>query len=357
MKALTTDSMWNAVLARDAAADGRFVFAVRTTGIYCRPSCPARHAKRVNVRFYPTAEAARAAGFRACRRCRPDDRSKDAAVAAAVRAACARIDRDGDAPLASLAAEAGFSPSHFQKCFKRIVGVSPKQYAIERRLARAERHLGNGLSVTDAMLDAGFGSSSRFYASRRGRAIAPHRAKRAAAGLAIRYVTVPSALGPLLVAATDRGICAIEFGESHAALAAVVRERYARADLRPADPALRRWARSIAALVAHPNAAPEVPLDVQGTSFQRRVWKALQTLPPGTTTTYSALASRIGHPTAVRAVARACATNPAALVVPCHRVVGKDGSLTGYRWGIERKAALLESEAGAMPRGRAVARR
>ena len=351
MTALTNDSMWHAVLARDTAADGRFVFAVKTTGIYCRPSCPARHAKRANVSFYADADAARAAGFRACKRCRPDAASKDAALAGAIRAACARIDREGDVPLARLAAEAGFSTAHFQKTFKRIVGISPKQYAIERRLAHAEQHLEKGRTVTDSMLDAGFGSASRFYESRRGRAIAPARAKRAGAGLAIRYVVVSSALGPLLVVATDRGICAIEFGTSEAALARRVRERFARAEIGPADPALHRWAESVASLVAHPGVAPDLPLDVQGTSFQRRVWKALQSLPAGSTTTYSELAARIGQPTAARAVARACATNPAAVLIPCHRVVGKSGDLTGYRWGVQRKAALLELEAG-MAKGR-----
>jgi AraC family transcriptional regulator of adaptative response/methylated-DNA-[protein]-cysteine methyltransferase len=357
MKALTNDSMWRAVLARDAAADGRFVFAVKTTGIYCRPSCPARRAKRGNVGFYPTVDAARAAGFRACKRCRPDDASKDSALNEAVRAACARLDREGDVPLATLAADAGYSAAHFQKRFKQILGISPKQYAIERRLARAERHLAKGRTVTDSMFDAGFGSASRFYESRRGRAIAPARAKRRGEGLAIRYAVVPSALGPLLVAATDCGICAIEFGESEPALTQIVRERYARAEIRAADRALARWAKLVASLVAHPGAAPDLPLDVQGTSFQRRVWKALQSLPVGATTTYSALATRIGQPTAVRAVARACATNPAAVVIPCHRVVGKDGSLTGYRWGIERKAALLAREAGAATEQHAGARR
>lgn len=357
MKALTNDSMWRAVLARDAAADGRFVFAVKTTGIYCRPSCPARHAKRANVSFYATAEAARAAGFRACKRCRPDGASADAVLAEAVRAACTRIALEGDVPLARLAADAGYSDSHFQRSFKRIVGISPKQYAIERRLAQAERHLEKGRTVTESMLDAGFGSASRFYESRRGRAISPSHARRGAEGLAIRYAVVPSALGPMLVAATDRGVCAIEFGESEATLSRLARERYPRADLQPADAALARWAESVASLVAHPRTAPDLPLDVQGTSFQRQVWKALQSLPPGTTTTYSALAARIGRPTAARAVARACATNPAAVVIPCHRVVGKDGNLTGYRWGVERKAALLEREAGTAAGRRAGARR
>lgn len=349
--------MWEAVLARNPGADGRFIFAVKTTGIYCRPSCPARHAKRGNVAFYPTTDAARAAGFRACRRCLPDAAEKDAPLAAAIRAACVRIDREGDVPLATLATDAGYSASHFQKRFKQIVGVSPKQYAIERRLGRAERHLEKGRTVTDAMFDAGFNSPSRFYESRRGRAIPPARAKRGGEGLAIRYAIVASVLGPLLVAATDRGICAIEFGESEAALERLVRERYARAELRAANPSLGRWARSIAALVARPADAPDLPLDVQGTSFQRRVWKALRALPPGTTTTYSALAARIGQPTAVRAVARACATNPAAVVIPCHRVVAKDGSLTGYRWGVDRKAALLAAETTAAPQRRAGARR
>lgn len=357
MKALTNDSMWQAVLARDPAADGRFVFAVKTTGIYCRPSCPARHAKRGNVSFYPTTDAARAAGYRACKRCHPDAASRDAALTTAIRAACARIDREGDVPLAALAAAAGYSEAHFQKRFKQVVGVSPKQYAIERRLAHADRHLEKGRTVTESMLDAGFGSASRFYESRRGRAIAPARAKRGGAGLAIRYVVVASELGPMLVAATERGICAIEFGETAVALDRLVRERYARAELRADDRALARWAKSVASLVAQPGTAPDLPLDIQGTSFQRRVWKALQSLPAGSTSTYSALAARIGHPTAVRAVARACATNPAAIVIPCHRVVAKDGSLAGYRWGLERKAALLANEASAATRKRASARR
>ncbi|MCX7893408.1 MAG: bifunctional DNA-binding transcriptional regulator/O6-methylguanine-DNA methyltransferase Ada [Burkholderiales bacterium] len=351
------DAQWRAVLARDPSADGRFVFAVRTTGVYCRPSCPARRARRENVAFFPSGEAARAAGFRACKRCRPDAARADAVLVAAVRAACERIDREGDVPLARLAGAAGYGASHFQKAFKRIVGVSPKQYAIERRLARAERHIEKGRTVTDAILEAGFGSASRFYASRRGRAIAPARAMRGGAGLAIRFTTLPTALGPMLVAATDRGICAIEFGESEAALSQLARQRYARADLRPADAALSRWARSIAALAARPGPARGLPLDVQGTSFQRRVWKALQSLPPGTTTTYAALAARIGRPGAARAVARACASNPAALVIPCHRVVAKDGALAGYRWGIERKAELLARESRAAGGRRVGARR
>ena len=347
----TNDSRWRAVLARDSDADGRFVFAVKTTGIYCRPSCPARHAKRENVLFFASPDAARGAGFRPCRRCRPN--AADNGIGAAVREACALIEREGDVSLSALAARIGYSASHFQRAFKRAVGVSPKQYALERKVAHAERALAAGARVTDAMLDAGFGSASRFYAARRGRdAVPPSAARHRAKGHAIRYSIAPTSLGFVLLAATERGVCAIEFGETREALERLARERYVSAE--PAAPASRlaRWAARITTFVERPRGALDLPLDVRGTSFQRRVWQALQAMRAGERTTYTELAATIGRPAAVRAVARACATNPVALAIPCHRVVAKDGRLAGYRWGIERKRALLERESVAAIRKR-----
>jgi AraC family transcriptional regulator of adaptative response/methylated-DNA-[protein]-cysteine methyltransferase len=341
---------WAAVSGRDRAADGSFVYAVRSTGVYCRPSCPSRRPRRDRVAFFDTPEAARDAGFRACKRCHPD------AIGATVdpwvdkiRRACVYLANvDGHPSLAALARRVGGSPYHLQRNFKRIVGVSPREYAEACRLGKVKRSLREGGDVTGAMLDAGYGSSSRFYeraAPKLG--MAPSVYRRGGAGLHIRFAIVDSpnaALGRLLVAATDRGICAVAMGASDGDLSARLAREYPAATI-VADPgALAGWTRAIVAHLAGRQPRLELPLAVQATAFQWRVWQALSEIPHGETRTYADVAAAIGRPRAVRAVARACASNPVALAIPCHRVVPAAGGVGGYRWGAERKKALLRQE-------------
>jgi AraC family transcriptional regulator of adaptative response/methylated-DNA-[protein]-cysteine methyltransferase len=343
------------VAERHAAADGAFVFAVRTTGIYCRPSCPSRRANRRNVAFFPTCDAAENAGFRACHRCHPRRASMDGPLAAAVADACRKL-AAGDSPrLDALARSAGYSPAHFHRAFKRIVGMTPRAYAEAHRFGALRRGLAAGSDVTSAILDAGFASASRVY--ERGHpalGMTPGALRRGGDAQAIRYAVTRTALGWLLVAATERGVCAIELGDSRSALECDVRSRFANARRVEADADLAAHVAAVIAFVDDPVGGLALPLDVRGTAFQHRVWQELQTIPPGARTTYGDVAAAIGAPTAVRAVARAVATNPVALVVPCHRVIAKDGTLAGYRWGVARKAALLERERAA--RGGAAAR-
>ncbi|HYE00106.1 MAG TPA: bifunctional DNA-binding transcriptional regulator/O6-methylguanine-DNA methyltransferase Ada [Alphaproteobacteria bacterium] len=345
----TEDERWAAIQARDSRADGAFVFAVVTTGIYCRPSCPARHAKRTNIRFYPDCAAAEAAGFRACKRCTPDGEALAQRHAAAVRRACDLIEASEAPPrLAALAEAAGLSPFHFHRVFKHATGVTPADYAAARRVERLKAELAEGQPVAQAIYGAGYGSGSRVYESAGAMlGMTPARYARGGQGEAIRWAVAPSPLGPLLVAATARGVCAIEFGEDAEALRARLAKRFPKAEIGPDDGALAPWIAAVAAYLDRPSGGLDLPLDIAGTAFQRRVWRALQDIPIGQTLSYAEVAARLGQPKAVRAVARACASNAVALAIPCHRVVGKDGTLTGYRWGVERKRALLEGESPA----------
>lgn len=347
------DARWQAVQAKDPGCDGQFVFAVRSTGIYCRPSCPARRPLRENVSFHPTPEAARAAGFRACKRCCPDDVSPSKRLIELMAEACRTIERESEPPrLAAQARAAGFSPFHFQRTFKAIVGLTPRDYAAQVRAARLRSSLVDARTVTQAIHEAGFSSNSRFYAAQRSILGMPARSyRKGGEGLSIRYATAVCWLGIVLVAASDHGVCTILLGDGAATLEQDLARRFPRATLVPAD---RAFAETIKAVVAHieaPASGLQLPLDLRGSAFQHRVWQALTRIPPGQTRSYGALASELGVPGAARAVARACAQNPLAVVVPCHRVIGTDGAITGYRWGVERKRALLMRE-GAAPTGK-----
>ena len=341
---LTDDERWRIVEARDATYDGAFVYGVRSTGIYCRPGCPARRPGRAQVRFFDEPDAAERAGFRACRRCQPRDSAARASLAERARQ---WIEAHGDEPftLAELGRELGVSPAHLQRTFTAAVGVSPRQYAEARRFQAAKERLRAGDDVTRALYDAGYGSSSRFYEQANGQlGMAPGAYRRGGQGVSISYTIVDCPLGRLLVAATGRGICAVSLGGSDTALEAFLREEYPAAQIERDDAALRE---PVTALLAHLDgrqAALDLPLDVAGTDFQRRVWETLRMIPYGETRSYAQVAEAIGQPRAVRAVAQACGGNRAALVIPCHRVVRSDGSLGGYRWGVERKQALLATE-------------
>ncbi len=343
----TESARWRAIASRDAGADGAFVFAVRTTGVYCRPSCTSRAARRENVRFFDSCEAAERAGFRACRRCGPNRSAEQTPLAAAVAHACRMIASAEQTPsLDALARAAGYSAAHFHRAFRRITGVTPRAYGEAQRLKRLRDELSSGEGVSSAIAGAGFASPSRVYA--RGRAalgMTPREYRRGGEAQAIRYALAATNLGVLLVAATSKGICAIELGESRAALERGVRARFNSAQRVDADPELAAHVATIVAHLDDPARSLDLPLDVRGTAFQHRVWQALRAIPPGHRTTYSEIARRLGAPSSVRAVARAIATNPVALAIPCHRVIAKDGTLSGYRWGVARKAALLEREA------------
>lgn len=340
---------WAAVVARDKTADGTFYYSVATTGVYCRPSCASRLANRNNVRFHKTTAEAEAAGFRPCKRCKPNEDSVDAANAQRIAAACRLIDTSEEPhSLASLAARAGLSPFHFHRLFKSVTGVTPKAYATARRRDRVRQALRSEASVTDAAIDAGFSSSGRFYgASNAMLGMAPRAFKSGGANAVLKFAIGDCSLGAILVAATDKGIASVLLGDDPDALLRDLQERFAKAELIGGDRAFERLAARVIAAVERPGVSADLPLDICGTVFQHKVWAALQAIPAGTTTSYSELADAIGQPNAVRAVASACAANPVAVIVPCHRVVRINGGLSGYRWGIERKRALLEREAKA----------
>ncbi|HSD28446.1 MAG TPA: bifunctional DNA-binding transcriptional regulator/O6-methylguanine-DNA methyltransferase Ada [Vicinamibacteria bacterium] len=343
------DDRWTSVLTRDRGRDGAFVFAVATTGIYCRPSCPARRPRRENVRFFARPDDAEAAGFRACRRCRP--RAARDPRSAWIERVCRRIEeRKGErVRLAELSAAAGVSPYHLQRTFKRALGVSPRQYAETLRAASLKAQLKGGRPVTEATYEAGYGSPSRVYEKAHAQmGMTPGAYGRGGKGMRIAYGIARCSLGRVLVAATERGISAVYLGDDDAALEAALHEEYPAAETRRYDPALGPWLGSVLKIVDGGRAKPDLPLDVQATAFQWRVWQALREIPRGQTRTYGEIARAIGEPTASRAVARACATNRVSIVIPCHRVIASDGSLAGYRWGVERKKRLLERE-GARP--------
>jgi AraC family transcriptional regulator of adaptative response/methylated-DNA-[protein]-cysteine methyltransferase len=346
------DERWRAVLRHDAEADGRFVYAVRTTGVYCRPSCAARRPRRENIEFHRTPREAERMGFRACRRCRPRDSSPHSAHAGAVSKACATIAaaRAGQPPdLRSLARTAGMSPSHFRRVFRALTGMTPKAYSVAHRTQRARDALSRRGRVTSAIYDAGFNSSARFYETASATlGMTPTAFRDGGTGETIRFAVGECSLGAVLVAATGRGVCSIALGDDPNALVHGLERRFPKAKIVGGDRGFERLVARVIALVEAPAAAgtadDQLPLDVRGTAFQHRVWQSLRTIPCGETRTYSDIARALGAPGATRAVAGACAANPVAVAIPCHRVVRTDGSMSGYRWGVERKAALLERE-------------
>jgi len=350
---LNAEQCWAALTSRDARADGAFFYSVRTTGVYCRPGCASRLPRRENVAFHETNAAAEAAGFRPCKRCRPNEGSVGERHLAAIGRACALIRASDTLPsLAELAAAAGISRFHFHRVFKQITGATPREWGKAHRLGRFAARLDAGESVAASVYAAGFGASSRAYeAAPNGLGMTPAARRHGGRGETIRFTTVRTALGWALVAATGRGICMTALGDQRAPLEAELRRRFPAALIWPADAALTAWAERIVEFITRPEVQPDLPLDISGTAFQAQVWRALQKIPPGRTASYSEIAAALGRPSAVRAVAQACAANKLALLVPCHRAVRSDGELAGYRWGIERKRALIarEREAAAAP--------
>jgi AraC family transcriptional regulator, regulatory protein of adaptative response / methylated-DNA-[protein]-cysteine methyltransferase len=342
---MSDDDRWRAVQSRDASNDGEFVYAVRSTGIYCRPSCPARRPRPENVSFFADPAAAERAGFRACRRCRPraDVTTGEELVARATAWLDDHIEERVTLP--RLATALGVSPGHLQRTFTRVSGASPRAYAAARRLELAKSHLRDGGDVTSALHAAGYGSSSRFYEqARNSLGMTPTSYRKGGEGVIMHFTTADSPVGRVLVAATKRGICAISIGEDDASLESSLTAEYPRATIERDDESLRSHLDSVLNHLSNRTSVAMLPLDIGGTPFQRRVWQALQAIPAGEQRTYAEVAAAVGNPKAARAVAGACAANPAALVIPCHRVVRGDGDIGGYRWGVKRKQALLASE-------------
>ena len=355
-----TERLWTAVMSRDRSFDGRFVYAVRSTGVYCRPTCPSRRPRQEQVRYFPAPQEAQGAGFRACRRCLPDRSGTDAEL---VTLTCNYINEyvranDATPPLGKISSAAGALPSHLQRAFKRETGLTPLQYARGKRMERFKGLLREGANVSDALYDAGYGSSSRLYENAKEQlGMTPASYRKGGAGALIRYIVTDSALGGLLVAGTRQGVCAVKLGDDTGGLVAELEHEFPAAEILPADlnPAdlnedspesggLRHWVNSALAYLDGSSTDIDLPLDVQATMFQWRVWRQLQAIPVGETRTYQQLAEELEHPKASRAVGRACATNPVAPIIPCHRALRKDGGLAGYRWGLHRKEALLDME-------------
>ena len=337
---------WDAVQRRDPQADGVFYYSVRSTGVYCRPSCGARPALRANVAFHDSRALAEGAGFRACLRCKPDQPPLAERHALAVAQACRLIDASEEEPsLDALAAASGMSRFHFHRVFKTRTGITPKAYFAAGRAARVRQELAQADSVTEAIYAAGFQSSGRFYADAAGRlGMTPGSYRAGGSGAVIRFAIGACSLGAILVAATDKGICAILIGDDPVALARDLQDRFPQADLRGAEADFEATVAAVIGLVEAPRIGFDLPLDVRGTVFQQRVWQALREIPAGQTVSYAELAARIGLPSGARAIAGACAANPVAVAIPCHRVVRNDGAISGYRWGVERKRALLDRE-------------
>lgn len=345
--------LWNAVLARDASRDGSFVFAVRSTGIYCRPSCPARRPRREQVRFFQLPEAAEQAGFRACRRCHPRRARTNDPQVELVRRICHAIDEHDEEPLTlkTLSAETGVSAHHLQRTFKGAMGITPRQYKENRRLNSFKANIKAGASVTDAMYDAGYGSSRGLYEKSTTRlGMTPATYGRGGRGMRIIYTITDCTLGRLLVAATRHGVCSVALGDSDKELSSALFAEYPNASIDSQDtlisPSLNLWLHQVLEQTNGRKAVVDLPLDMSATAFQWRVWEELRRIPLGSTRSYQEVAKAIGKPNAVRAVARACASNHVALVIPCHRVIREDKELGGYRWGLKRKRTLLEREQG-----------
>lgn len=347
---LNFDQCWQAVERRDRAQDGHFYFGVATTDVYCRPSCPARHPLRKNIRFYESPQQAERDGLRPCRRCRPLDNTASDPYAGRVRELCRYIDAHAGEPLQlrDLARRAGLSPFHLQRSFKAIAGVTPKQYLEAARLRALKTTLKRS-TVADAIYEAGFNSPSRVYERADTRlGMTPSQYRRGGEGLIITYAVAQSPLGLMMIGATDRGLCSVQFGDSREELLASLEHEYPQALVepmrRPADPAFRQWMDALNAHLAGRQPRLELPLDIRATAFQMLVWNYLQTIPYGEVQSYAEVAKGIGRPKAVRAVARACASNHVAVVIPCHRVIRGTGELGGYRWGLVRKRTLLDRE-------------
>ncbi len=344
-RSVNSDTAWQAVIDHDASYDGRFVYSVETTGVYCRPSCPSRRPRREHVSFFESVDAAEHAGFRACLRCRPRDAK--APWLAAIDRARVYIDAhlDEAASLSRLGHHVGQSSFHLQRMFKRVVGLTPKQYQRLRRTERFKAHLKDGASVTSAIYETGFGSSSRLYSvSNAQLGMTPSTYRRGGAGMQIRYATKGTPFGRLLVAATDRGICSVMRGDRDAELEQMLAADFPEAARERAPREMERWIDAVLESIEGKPLRADLPIDVNATDFKWRVWRALLEIPYGETRTYRQIAESIGAPRAVRAVGRACATNQAAILIPCHRAVGSGGALTGYRWGVERKQRLLAHE-------------
>lgn len=342
------DLRWARIVARDKSADGAFWYSVATTGVYCRPSCPSRRANPANVQLHDTLQQAKATGFRPCRRCNPDGPSLEAANAAMVADACRRIEASEDEPsLAELADAAGRSPGYFHRVFKAVTGLTPKDYAAARRAARVRQGLEDGVSVTSAIYDAGFNSSGRFYEKSTGMlGMTPTRYRAGGANEEIRFAVGETSLGTILVASSRKGVASILLGQDPDALVRDLQDRFPKARLVGGDGDYEALVARVVGFVEAPALGLDLPLDVRGTAFQQRVWQALRDIPAGHTVSYAEIARRIGAPKATRAIAAACAANALAVAIPCHRVIRKDGALSGYAWGAERKRALLDREAG-----------
>jgi AraC family transcriptional regulator of adaptative response/methylated-DNA-[protein]-cysteine methyltransferase len=340
------DPRWARIVARDRTADGRFWYSVSTTGVYCRPSCPSRNANPRNVRFYDALESAKAAGFRPCRRCNPDRPSIESDNAARVEKACRLIEESNEEPsLAKLAETAGRSPNHFHRMFKAATGVTPKEYAAAHRAAKIRDGLGSGGSITEAIYEAGYNSSGRFYAKSTDMlGMTPSRYRAGGADEEIRFAVGQTSLGAILVASSKRGVAAIFLGDDPDKLVRNLQDRFPRAKLIGADRDYEALVARVVGFVEAPRIGLDLPLDVRGTAFQRRLWQALRRIPPGSTMSYAEIARRLGASKAMRAVAAACAANNLAVAIPCHQVIRNDGSLSGYAWGVERKQALLDQE-------------
>jgi AraC family transcriptional regulator of adaptative response/methylated-DNA-[protein]-cysteine methyltransferase len=346
---LNFEECWAALERRDPSAAARFFYGVRTTGVYCRPGCTSRLPLRKNTVFFETTAAAEADGLRPCKRCRPTDGSPASRHVAAVERACALLQKSETMPsLAELADAAGISRFHFHRVFKQITGATPRDYARTHRLGRLAEKLDAGEPVTEAIYASGFGSSSRAYeAAPRGLGMTPAERRNGGTGQRIRFATTETPIGWALVAATERGVCMTALADDRGKLVGTLRQRFRAAALIAEDPGLKDWAEQIVGFITAPDHNLDLPVDIQGTAFQARVWRALQKIPLGKTATYSEIAAALGQPKAVRAVAQACAANKLALLVPCHRVIRADGELGGYRWGLERKRALLARERAA----------
>lgn len=346
-RSLGPEEFWDAVVARDRRFRQLFVYGVKSTGIYCRPTCPSRRPERRQVSFFAGPEAAERAGFRACRRCNPKDLSLRDGRAALVQRICREIDAHLDEPvrLAALAKSAGLSAAHLQRTFRYVLGISPQQYARARRVLLLKGSLKRGQDVTSALYNAGFGSSSRLYERASGElGMTPATYRKRGAGMTIQYAVVSFAMGRLLVAATDRGVCAVRFGDSARELVQELRGEFHLAEIEEDVTGNSELVQRVVACVEGHAVDPDIPLDIRGTAFQAKVWETLRKVPRGTTRTYAEIASAVHTPEAVRAVANACAANPVAVLVPCHRIVRSDGSMGGYRWGTDRKKKLLENE-------------
>ncbi len=345
--ALPSDqARWKAVLARDAEFDGRFYYSVATTGVYCRPSCPARRPARAHVRFHATAEAAEAAGFRACKRCKPDQASLSMQHGAKITQACRLIEAAETPPtLSALADAVGLSPYHFHRVFKAMLGVTPKAYAVAHRNKRARVALGKSATVTQAIYDAGFNANSRFYANASDvLGMSPRSFRSGGTDHIIKFAFAECSLGTVLIAASEAGVCAILFGDTHESLQRDLEKQFPRAHFVSGDADFEMLTAKVIDFIESPGGSFDLPLDIRGTAFQHRVWDALRKIPAGSTASYTEIAEAIGRPKSARAVARACASNPIAVAIPCHRVVRSDGSLSGYRGGVDRKRRLLAKE-------------